>query len=122
LTARTLDVLLTPIGVVKEISMKQSLPRLSLILGGGFAALLAAANAGAADIVSDVAPPALRAERSPPPRDGFVWAPGHWEMRGHDYAWVSGTWVAERRGAHWAADRWEQVGAQWHFLPGHWER
>jgi hypothetical protein len=117
-----LDVLLTPIGVVKEIEMKHSFPQLTLILSSGFAALMASAGTGAAEIVSDNAPPALRSERAPAPRDGYVWAPGHWELRGHDYAWVGGTWMTERRGAHWAADRWEPVGSQWHFLPGHWER
>jgi WXXGXW repeat (2 copies) len=115
------DVLLTPIGVVKEIAVKNSFPKLGLILGGGFAALMASATAGAADIVSDVAPPELRAERAPALRDGYVWAPGHWEWRHHDYVWVGGTWIAERRGAHWSADHWEQVGAQWHFVPGRWE-
>jgi WXXGXW repeat (2 copies) len=117
-----LDVLLTPISVVKEIQMKHVFPQLTLILSSGFAALMGSVPANAADIVSDVAPPALRAERAPAPRDGYVWASGHWELRGHDYAWVGGTWIAERRGAHWAADHWEQQGAQWHFLPGHWER
>jgi hypothetical protein len=102
--------------------MKHAFPQLTLILSSGFAALMGSMPASAADIVSDVAPPALRAERAPAPRDGYVWASGHWELRGHDYAWVGGTWIAERRGAHWAADRWEQQGAQWHFLPGHWER
>lgn len=102
--------------------MSDSNRHLPLILGAGFAALFSAANAPAADIVSDVPPPALRAERAPAPRDGFVWAPGHWELRGHDYSWVGGTWIAERRGAHWTADRWEQAGDQWHFIPGHWER
>jgi hypothetical protein len=102
--------------------MKHANRRLSLVLGAGFAALFAAVGAQAADIVSDVAPPAPRAERAPSARDGYVWAAGHWELRGRDYSWVSGTWIAERRGAHWAADRWEQQGNQWRFIPGHWER
>jgi hypothetical protein len=116
-----LDVLLTPIGVVKEIAVKNAFPQLGLILGAGFAALMASANVNAADIVSDVAPPALRAERAPAPRDGFVWAPGHWELRRHDYVWVGGTWIADRRGAHWTPDHWEQTGEQWRFVPGRWE-
>jgi WXXGXW repeat (2 copies) len=102
--------------------MKESNAHLSLILSGAFGALFASASAGASEVVTETAPPALRAERAPSARDGYVWAPGHWELRGHDFAWVGGTWITERRGAHWAADRWEQVGAQWHFLPGHWER
>ena len=102
--------------------MSESNRGLSWVLGAGFAALFSAAGAQAADIVSETAPPALRTERAPAPRDGYVWAAGHWELRGHDYAWVGGTWITERRGARWAADRWEQQGSQWHFIPGHWER
>jgi hypothetical protein len=78
--------------------------------------------AAAAEIVSNVAPPPLRTERAPAPRDGYVWVAGHWELNGHSYAWVSGTWIAERRGAHWVVDRWDQDGAQWRYVPGHWER
>ena len=87
-------------------------------LGGALAPL----TATAADIISDVAPPAPRAERAPPHRDGFVWAPGHWEWSGRSYAWVGGTWIAERRGAHWIADSWAQSGDHWQYAPGHWER
>ena len=76
----------------------------------------------AAEIMSEIAPPPLRLERAPAPRDGYVWGPGHWELNGHSYAWVSGTWIAERRGAHWIADRWDQTGSQWRYVPGHWER
>jgi hypothetical protein len=114
--------MIAPIGVVKEIHMNHAFPPLTLILSSGLAAWMGSMTARAADIVIDAAPPALRAERAPAPRDGYVWASGHRELRGHDYAWVGGTWIAERRGAHWAADRWEQQGTQWHFLPGHWER
>ena len=102
--------------------MSNSNRSLSLVLGAGFAAMFSAAGTQGAELVSDNAPPALRAERAPSARDGYVWAAGHWELRGHDYAWVSGTWIAERRGARWTADRWEQQGSQWHFIPGHWER
>jgi hypothetical protein len=74
------------------------------------------------EIVTDTAPPSPRIEHAPPPRDGYVWAAGHWEWNRRAYAWVSGTWILERRAAHWVADRWEQVGSQWHYVPGHWER
>ena len=79
------------------------------------------ASAGA-DIVVDVPPPPVRAEHMPPPRDGYTWAPGHWEWSGHFYQWVSGAWITERRNAHWIPDRWEQVGTQWRYVAGHWER
>jgi hypothetical protein len=79
------------------------------------------ASAGVA-IDIDIAPPPLRVETVPPPRVGFVWAPGYWDYRGHDHVWVKGRWVGERHGYHWVADRWEQRGPHWHHEPGHWER
>jgi hypothetical protein len=75
----------------------------------------------AADMTSDVAPPAVRVERFVP-RDGFVWAAGYWDWNGRSYHWVSGTYLTERRGAHWVADQWEQVGSRWQRVSGHWER
>jgi hypothetical protein len=41
--------------------------------------LLPAAASAGADVVSDAAPPPLRAERAPAARDGYVWGAGHWE-------------------------------------------
>jgi hypothetical protein len=70
----------------------------------------------------DVAPPPLRVEEVPPPRAGFVWAPGYWEWRGGQHVWIGGRWVGERRGYHWVPDRWEQRGPHWHHYVGHWER
>jgi hypothetical protein len=76
----------------------------------------------ASEIITDTAPPPLRAEHAPPPRDGYVWGPGHWEWNRHSYVWVSGTWIVERRASRWVADRWEPAGTQWRYIPGHWER
>lgn len=70
----------------------------------------------------EVAPPAPRVEVLPPPRPGFIWAPGYWDWRGHEHVWVAGGWVAERPGFHWVPDRWEQRGEHWHHFKGHWER
>ena len=38
-------------------------------------------------------PPPPRVERVPPPRRGYVWAPGHWEWRRGGHVWVRGVWV-----------------------------
>jgi hypothetical protein len=76
----------------------------------------------AIDIDIDVAPPPVRVETVPPPRVGFVWAPGFWEWRGHEHVWVPGHYVHERRGFHWVPDHWVQVGPHWHHERGHWER
>jgi hypothetical protein len=79
-----------------------------------------AASAGA-NIVSDLAPPPVRVEHVPP-RDGYIWAPGHWEWNGHFWAWTSGSYIFDRRPAQWIPDRWEQTETQWRYLPGHWDR
>jgi hypothetical protein len=89
----------------------------SLVIGAGGSPAWSAGT----EIVTDTPPPPDRAEHAPPPRDGYAWAPGHWEWNRHSYVWVSGTWIVEHRSAHWVADRWEQVGSQWRFEPGHWE-
>ena len=52
----------------------------------------------------------VRVEEVPPPRAGYVWAPGFWEWRGGRHVWVGGHWIGERRGYHWVPDRWEQRG------------
>jgi WXXGXW repeat (2 copies) len=90
-----------------------------LSAGGIGASTVASAGAG---IDADAAPPPVRDERVPAPRDGYVWAPGYWEWSGHAYSWVTGHFLFERRGAHWVPDRWEQVGSHWQHVSGHWER
>jgi hypothetical protein len=76
----------------------------------------------AADIVADIAPPPPRAENVGHSRDGYVFAPGHWDWSGHGYAWVSGSWIVQHGKARWIADQWESQGTQWRFVPGHWQR
>ncbi|PWW44363.1 YXWGXW repeat-containing protein [Melaminivora alkalimesophila] len=66
-------------------------------------------------------PPPPRYERVPSPRRGMVWSQGHWEWRGHRYAWVPGRWVQARHGAHYRQPRWEQRGGRWHFASGGWD-
>ena len=31
----------------------------------------------------------------PAPREGYIWAPGHWETRGTTPVWVNGQWIAD---------------------------
>jgi hypothetical protein len=70
----------------------------------------------------DVAPPPPRVVEFPPPRVGFIWAPGYWEWSGREHVWAEGHWERERPGYHWAAARWEQHNARWRLVKGHWER
>ncbi|MEP6657656.1 MAG: hypothetical protein ABJC33_10505 [Betaproteobacteria bacterium] len=81
-----------------------------------------ATPAVAADIVVQVAPPPLRAERVPPPRRGYAWAPGYWDWRGRNHVWVNGSWVRERPGYRYAGPRWVQRDGRWFMERGRWAR
>jgi hypothetical protein len=94
---------------------------LGLCIAGSAVAAPAVSFAGVV-VDIDVAPPPVRVEAAPPPRAGYIWAPGFWEWRGGQHVWVGGRWVGERRGYHWVPDRWEQRGPHWHHNVGHWER
>jgi hypothetical protein len=105
----------------KETEMNAVRRTLSVVIGLTLTGIIISTPAfGAASVVSDVAPPPARAENVAP-RAGYIWAPGHWDWNGHSYAWVSGSYVFDRRPATWAPDHWEQSGAQWQYVPGHWE-
>ncbi|MDB5752592.1 MAG: hypothetical protein JWP65_3013 [Ramlibacter sp.] len=96
------------------------------LLGAVMAASLmgfgAAAHAQYTAIVS-VAPPTPQYEVVPGPRQGHVWAPGHYEWRGNQHVWVQGQWLAARNGYDYREPRWVQRGnGQWHLVGGNWER
>lgn len=76
----------------------------------------------AVTIYATVAPPPPRAERVPPPRRGYVWAPGYWKWSHHRYVWAPGTWMRARPGYHYAAPRWERDGRRWRYHGGDWRR
>jgi YXWGXW repeat-containing protein len=80
------------------------------------------ANAQYSAIVS-VAPPAPLQERAPAPREGFVWAPGHYEWRGDQYVWVRGRWLEARSGYEYREPRWVQrANGEWYMVGNNWER
>ena len=76
----------------------------------------------AATVYIQAGPPPVREEVVPGPRRGYVWAPGHYEWRGHRHVWVRGYWVKERRGYAYVPHRWVDDGGRWHQEPGHWGR
>lgn len=71
-----------------------------------------------------VPPPAPRYVRVPPPRAGYIWAPGYWRWspRAHRHVWVGGYWVRARPGYRYVPERWEQRGHHWRMARGHWVR
>lgn len=93
------------------------------LLGVAFAAALMGVGVAAqAQIAITVAPPAPRYEVVPAAREGYVWAPGHWEWRHGEYVWDAGRWMPERRGYEYHESRWVQRGnGEWVLVGGNWE-
>jgi hypothetical protein len=74
-----------------------------------------------ASITVRTAPPAPIAEAVPAPRQGFVWAPGHYEWHHGRYVWVGGNWLEARAGYAWQAAHWVQhPDGSWTLVAGHW--
>ncbi|GAB3656647.1 YXWGXW repeat-containing protein [Ramlibacter alkalitolerans] len=74
-------------------------------------------------VIVQPAPPAPVYEAIPAPRQGYVWAPGHYEWRGGQYAWIPGEWMTARPGFAWRSGHWEQArNGSWEFVAGHWMR
>jgi len=71
-------------------------------------------------VIIDTAPPAPRVEVTPPPRRGYVWVPGYWDMRGHRHVWARGHWVRERRGWRYNHPQWVQDNGRWRLERGGW--
>jgi hypothetical protein len=72
----------------------------------------------------NVAPPPPRFERVPPPRRGWVWAPGYWQWNPgwHRHVWVGGHWERERPGYRWYPGAWTQGRDGWRWRDGYWGR
>lgn len=92
----------------------------ALIALAATAAPLTSMAAARVDLFVGVAPPAPLVERVPPPRHGYVWAPGHWEWNGYRHVWAAGYWVAERPGYAYTAPAWVQSGGGWYLQPERW--
>ncbi len=70
----------------------------------------------------NVAPPAPRYEMVPPPRVGYVWAPGYWRWDGYRHVWMTGYWVRARPGYVYHQPHWEHARDGWRFRDGAWGR
>ena len=96
---------------------------LCALIAGGVVALPAVSHAQVSLSVNiGVPPPPPRVEAVPPPRSGYVWAPGYWRWEGRRHVWMDGHWERARPGHYWVAERWVQEGRHWRLEPGHWER
>jgi hypothetical protein len=89
---------------------------------GAVATPLTSVAATTREIFVERAPPALREERVPAARRGYVWTPGYWDWRGNRHAWVKGNWVRERRGYSYQPHRWVERDGRWNLERGRWDR
>lgn len=80
-----------------------------------------AVPADAATIVR-IAPPPLRSEAIPEPRQGHVWVAGHWGWKNHRHQWIKGNWLRERRGYQYYPPIWVEREGRWHMQSGAWRR
>jgi len=95
-----------------------ALPALAATLFLGFAA-----PASAIGIDIQIAPPPPPPNVIiPPPRMGFVWAPGYWRWNGRRHVWVAGHWLRARPGWHWVPEHWVEHRGHYRFVRGHWAR
>jgi hypothetical protein len=69
----------------------------------------------------EVGPPPPRYEPVPPPRPGYVWAPGHYEWDGHHHVWNRGNWMRERPGYAYRAPEWREHDGRWEYHSGRWD-
>ena len=98
------------------------LPALLIATCGVGALALPQTSAAAVGVFVQIAPPAPRFEYVPPPRYGYVWAPGYWSWRGHRHVWISGTWVKARHGYHYQPYSWVPRNGGWYLERGRWDR
>ncbi len=99
---------------------------LPLLAAGLFLAAPAAEAHGGAGFAIGVEigtpPPPLRYEAPPPPRGGYVWAPGYWAWDGYRYVWLEGRWLAQRPGYFYEPGRWEQRHEHWIYRGEAWRQ
>jgi hypothetical protein len=69
----------------------------------------------------NIGPPPPQVEIVPPPRYGYVWAPGYWDWRGHRHVWMQGHWIRERPGYMYQPHRWVERDGRWYLERGHWD-
>lgn len=105
---------------MKKLAITFAMGAAALVSVGSLTVPLAAQAQPA--IVIQTAPPPPRAERVPPPRRGYVWAPGHYEARGRNYVWVRGEYVRARPGYAYRAPQWREDGGRWVYNRGGWDR
>lgn len=102
-------------------SIRKSLVAALCVASFGAMALPMTASADVG-VYLTVPPPPVRVERVPPPRAGYIWAPGYWDVRGHHHVWRSGHWERERHGYAYSPPNWVEHEGRWELQRGRWDR
>jgi len=89
------------------------------LFAAGIVAVPARAQISAQIVIGT--PPPAPVMVAPPPRAGYVWAPGFWGWEHGRHVWHDGYWMAARPDADFVPAQWVQVRGGWRFVPGHWE-
>ncbi len=101
-------------------NIRKSLLAMSCVLALGAIAAPLTANA-AVSIYLNFAPPMDHYEEVPPPRVGYEWSIGYWDIQDHQQAWQPGHWERVRTGYRFAQPRWVKYDTRWKLERGHWK-
>lgn len=94
----------------------------AIVAAGSLMSLVPGVASAQQTAIVSVSPPLPMHEAVPPPRRGYVWAPGHYEWSGNQYVWVRGRWLEARDGYEYREPRWVQRdNGEWHMVGGNWE-
>jgi hypothetical protein len=89
------------------------------VVGSAFMPLPAAAQVGVSVVIGN-RPPPPRYEALPPPRAGYVWAPGYWNWDGYRHVWAPGRWERVQRFREYRPAQWRQGPNGWVLDRGGW--
>lgn len=89
------------------------------ITGAAFLPTSASAQVSVNVIIGE-APPPPRYEVAPPPRPGYIWAPGFWNWEGRSHVWVPGHWEPARAGEYYRRPEWVRSPEGWRLQRGGW--
>ncbi|MEO6921080.1 MAG: hypothetical protein ABI171_19025 [Collimonas sp.] len=102
--------------------MKRMLCAFALVAVGAAALLPSQAMAQVGvNITIGVPPPPPRYERAPPPRVGYLWAPGYWNWDGRRHVWAGGHWEQARNGYRYDRPQWQHGRNGWELRRGGWQ-
>ena len=103
--------------------MKKVLVSVLFTAGMIGAAAIPLTSAAHSAIELKMAPPAPRHEPVPAPRQGYIWAPGHWQWNAKrkNHHWKTGNWERARPGYAFQGPQWVERDGRWHYQARRWD-